>query len=435
MSASLALVGYISYWGQLDALRQLEQTARTNTKFIEELQLPYSTAMAEKLSTVLGLWAGFYHAASENPRFTDASWPDNFYTALEEAIKEGPSTFHFEGHDVAIAAFENDPRQLVLIRESRSVLATGLGDAVLVPSIILTIACLGLAYYLARRIVNPLTTLTDWLPNLEREDQPLSIIPTTITSRGDELGTLARALEDTHQRLHHEKTRRRQSERMATLGRIATSLAHEIRNPAASIGLHAELLARSPNLKDSESIGFIRTEVNRINDLVNQWLFVVRPAPPKTGRHKLAELVAHTSASMSAAMEHAGAKLQLNKATEPLHVDCDRSRIEQVIRNLLANAAQAMPQGGKIRIDFECRENEAVVTIQDSGHGFSDDALERFGEAFFSEREGGMGIGLTLAREVVEAHGGKLLAANTPSGGAEVRVQLPLSKTKSRAPS
>jgi len=87
---------------------------------------------------------------------------------------------------------------------------------------------------------------------------------------------------------------------------------------------------------------------------------------------------------------------------------------------------QAMPEGGDIRIHFEASDDYAVCIIHDSGAGFSEDALQRFGEPFFSEREGGMGIGLTLAREVIEAHDGNIEATNAPTGGAMIRVQLPL---------
>lgn len=424
--ASLVLAGYISYWSQRDALRQFEQMAETNAKFVEELQLPRSEALAEKLSTILGVWVGFYHAEGENPHFDNAPWPTTFRPALEDAIAKGPAAFQFGGQEVAIAPFDRQRVQLVLVRETRSVMATGLGGAVLIPTLILTIACGCLAYYLAHRIVIPLTTLTNWLPHLEHDDRAAPEIPFAVSRRGDEIGELARSLEATHRRLRNEQHRRRQSERMATLGRIATSLAHEIRNPAASIGLHADLLARNPDRSNSQSIGLIRAEVDRINDLVNQWLFVVRPAPPQSGRHDFVALVIRIAESLRAAMDHANATLRIAEPAESLPVNCDHARIEQVVRNLLVNAMQAMPEGGDITISFKATNKHAVLIIHDSGAGFSEDALQRFGEPFFSEREGGMGIGLTLAREVIEAHDGKINAVNAPGGGAVIHVQLPL---------
>jgi len=107
-------------------------------------------------------------------------------------------------------------------------------------------------------------------------------------------------------------------------------------------------------------------------------------------------------------------------------VSCDKLRIEQVIRNLVVNACQAMPSGGTIKAYIEIRNEDVHLTIHDSGTGFSPEALNRFGEPFFSEREGGMGIGLTLAREVVQAHEGSIHASNAPEGGALVTITLPL---------
>lgn len=423
--SSLGLAGWISYWSQQDSLREFEQMAATNAKFVDELQLPRSQALAEKLSTILGVQVGFYRAGETNTHFASDNWPRGLPPALAEATSSNkPVAFRVGAHEVAVAPFDREQMHLVFVRETRSLLAAGWGDAVLIPTLVLTLACGCLAFYIAHRIVRPLGALMDWLPCLQRDDQTAPAIPESVSSRTDEIGKLARSLEETHQRLLDEQARRRQSERMATLGRIATSLAHEIRNPASSIRLHADLLARSPIGKESESVELIRTEVNRITDLVNQWLFVIRPAPPQTGKHDLVKLVTHVGDGLRAAMDHAHATLQIIAPNQPLWVACDHTRIEQVVRNLLVNASQAMPEGGDIEVHFESGEDGAVMTIQDSGPGFSDDALRRFGEPFFSEREGGMGIGLTLAREVIEAHRGRIDASNT-SRGAMIRVQLP----------
>ncbi|MFU8847492.1 MAG: sensor histidine kinase [Opitutales bacterium] len=421
----MALAGYISYWSEKDSLQQFEEMARTNAKFIDELKLPKSAALAEKLSTVLGVWVGFYHTTGETPQFANTPWSSTFRERFEQALMKQQTSFQSGGKDVAIAPFESDTVHLVLVRQTQSLISTGLGKNVLVPAILLAMACGSLAYYLAHRIVLPLATLTNWLPHLEHDDRAAPEIPHPVAQRGDEIGELARALEATHRRLREEQERRRQSERMATLGRIATSLAHEIRNPAASIGLHADLLARSAHPSNAESVGLIRAEVDRINDLVNQWLFVVRPAPPQTSRHDLVALVSRIAQNLRTTMEHGGARLHLSEPDAPLPVNCDHARIEQVLRNLLVNAMQAMPEGGEIKISFETSDKYALCLIQDAGTGFSKEALLRFGEAFYSEREGGMGIGLTLAREVITAHEGSIDAANAPEGGAIVRLRLP----------
>lgn len=430
--ASLVLAGYISYWNQRDALKQLEQMAATNAKFIDELQLPRSGDLADKLSTVLGVQVHFHVNGKGVPPFQAARSLSRFEEFLEDAAGKGSGAYHSDGQEVAFASLDGPQAQLVLIRESRPLMATGLGDSIFLPAATLAVACGFFAFFLAHRIVKPLTTLTNWLPNLERDDRAAPGIPSEVFERSDEIGTLARSLEETHRRLREEQSRRRQSERMATLGRIATSLAHEIRNPASSISLHADLLARNSKVSDLESIRLIRAEVDRITDLVNQWLFVVRPAPPQRDEHDLVALVVHISESLRTAMDHAGATLRLTEPAERLSVNCDHARIEQVVRNLLINAVQAMAEGGEVRVSFEKIQEYAVLTIHDSGPGLSAEGLKRFGEPFFSEREGGMGIGLTLAHEVVAAHGGTIEGRNAPEGGAIVRVQLPLANSAQR---
>lgn len=432
LAASLVLAAYISYWSQRDALKQLEQMAATNAKFIDELQLPRSEGLADKLSTVLGVEVGFYRDGAETAGFADLRSPNRFRQLLGDVGEKVSGAYHFDGQEVAVASLDGRQVKLVLIRESRSVMATGLGDSILIPALGLAIACGFLALLLAHRIVKPLTVLTDWLPNLERDDKAAPGVPSMVAERTDEIGKLARSLEESHQRLLEEQRRRRQSERMATLGRIATSLAHEIRNPASSISLHADLLAKHSNISDSESIRLIRTEVDRITDLVNQWLFVVRPAPPQTDAHDLVALVARIADTLRTAMDHAGATLQVVEPAERLTVNCDHARIEQVVRNLLVNAMQAMPEGGAVRVSFASTREKVVLTIHDSGGGFSEEGLKRFGEPFFSEREGGMGIGLTLAHEVIAAHGGTIEGTNAPEGGAIVRVQLSLANSTQR---
>ena len=189
--------------------------------------------------------------------------------------------------------------------------------------------------------------------------------------------------------------------------------------------MHADLIEPGVKPGGSESISLIREEVERITDLVNQWLFVARAAPPERRPHDLGEMLSAVARRQKPALRHAGSHLKI-EAGNPALVACDKLRIEQVIRNLIVNASQAMPDGGEIMACIKPGEEHVQLDIRDSGTGFSTEALDRFGEPFFSEREGGMGIGLTLAREVVQAHEGSIQVSNAPEGGALVTVTLPL---------
>jgi signal transduction histidine kinase len=397
-----------------ESLLQFAETARANANFVERLRLPSSPELARNLSEVLGVAVGFRFGEGEIDGV-----PAEVRSALT-AVAVGQEKALREGRwEVAQAPIRSGEEALVLLREADPI-APGRG---ILPALIIALLGGALAMLVARRIVIPLTLLTKWLPNLDR-DVP-EILPREVMDRNDEIGTLARSLVESHRRLREETDRRRQSERLAALGRIATSLAHEIRNPAAAIRMHADLLAAGADSGSRNSIALIREEVDRITDLVNQWLFVARAAPPKTERHDLVALVRRVLNRLGPQFDYAGVSVFLSGAGSAL-VEIDGPRIEQVVRNLLINAVQAMPEGGAVVAEVRDEGGCVVLEVADGGRGFSGEALDRWSEPFFSEREGGMGLGLTLAAEVMSGHGGCVEVSNRPEGGARVRCRFPI---------
>ena len=425
--AILAVAAWMAWWAQRQSLAELRELTATNVEFITELRLPRSRDLAKRLAHILDLGVGF--------RFDGqgaGDWPDELTGVIEQLARRGePAAARSGGVEVGVAPFAGEGASLILVREKRPAWA-GFAGSVAAPAILFTLVCAALALWTGRRIVQPIERLANWLPNLDVEpEREIPHLAEEITGRRDEIGELARSLERTTERLRREQALRRQSERMATLGRIATSLAHEIKNPAAAIALHADLLARKVDADNAESVALIREEVERITDLINQWLFVARSRPARKEPHDLAALLENVRRRLEPVLDHCRADLVLEMAADspPLRISADAPRIEQAFRNLILNAAQAMPGGGQIRVAAGAENGCAVVRIEDEGPGFSPAALERFGEPFFSEREGGMGIGLTLAREVVQAHGGSLEPGRGRSGAC-VTCRLPLDRSE-----
>lgn len=214
--------------------------------------------------------------------------------------------------------------------------------------------------------------------------------------------------------------RREQSETLAILGRMATGLAHEIRNPVAAIRLHAQLIGDG----DRESRQMIVGESEKIESLVTQWMYLARPEPPQRTRQDVRLCLESALDALGPAARHAGVAF-VRHLPAPVPARIDARRMEQVFRNIAINAIHAMPGGGTVHVSAATADaGAAVVTFRDEGEGFSGDALARHGEMFFSTKEGGMGIGLTVAGEITRAHGGELRVRN--ENGAVVEISLPV---------
>ena len=203
------------------------------------------------------------------------------------------------------------------------------------------------------------------------------------------------------------------AQRFGLLGSIATSLAHEIRNPIAAIRLHGQLLERT------EPVGaeLIVYEAAKIESMLNQWMFLVKPDPPRKAQIVLVDLILQTVRVLKPAAEHANVQITVN-APPDRRVQADNHRLGQVFHNIILNAIQAMPEGGKLAITV----SEEDICFADTGPGFSTTAMRRAANTLYSEKEGGMGLGLNVARKIVRAHAGRLIIGNRTEGGAVVRV-------------
>ncbi len=199
------------------------------------------------------------------------------------------------------------------------------------------------------------------------------------------------------------------TQRLAMLGQMATSLAHEIQNPVAAIQLHAQLAGNATILGEAATI----------ESLVNQWMFLARPEPPQKTAVALDALLADAVRALTPMADHARVRIEFAGGGGAT-VEADARRLGQVFLNLIVNAIQAMPTGGTLTINARDRR----IIFADTGSGFSATALAHCPAMFYSEKEGGMGIGLAVVNEIVKAHGGSLALANQPTGGAEVTIQL-----------
>jgi signal transduction histidine kinase len=396
--------------------------ARTNADFFHDAHLPATRQMMDYLGRLLNMRAFLRSDGMLVPTPDDGPARGAAARLLRLTPEEGVTSI---GNGLEAVAMPSQPGlDLVLVRPEQDY-AAGLWR----PETAVVLGCfwllsIGLAWAIARGVVTPVRLLAERLPHIESD--PAATLPGA--ERADELGDLARAYLAARDQIAAEREKRRQAERMALLGRVATSLAHEIHNPLSAIRMHSQLVqsAAADELPAAAAsfVPVLIEETGRIESLVNQWMFLTRPEPPLRSALDLGELVAQRVRAQSASAAHAGVDVRVS-VEGGLIVEGDRRRLGQAISNAMINAVQAMPRGGALEI-FGTREGEYVVlNFRDNGPGFSPKALEHYRELFYSEKEGGMGIGLTVIAEVLEAHRGRLEAANAATGGALVSFYLP----------
>jgi two-component system sensor histidine kinase HydH len=209
--------------------------------------------------------------------------------------------------------------------------------------------------------------------------------------------------------------------RLAVLGEMSSVIAHELRNPLASLKGHAQLLAeRLPaDSRERRKAERIVLEAQRLETLSGDLLDFSRSGP-------IDRREANPAALLRAAAESVGAsRISLSFEEAPRHFPLDAERIRQALTNLLLNAVQASPAGAFATARLALEGEALVFTVRDRGPGIPPGDLERIFEPFYTTRPSGTGLGLAVAQRIVQMHGGTLAAANHPDGGASFRMAIP----------
>jgi len=412
LAGSIALLLWMAWMVAREERGQFESLARTNAEFINNVKLPSSERMARQLSEVIGVHVTFRNTGefipALNPKLSPESWQ-----AFLQTPADGKCRVISSWETVAVALHSGD--DLLLARPQLPFLQSLKHWRTAAALSIFWSSALIVAWLVGRGLVLPLRHLAAKLPDIEKPE-PLDL-PEAL--RTDEIGDVARAFVRTREALQKEREQRINAERLAVLGRMTASLAHEIQNPVAAIKMHAQLWGN-----ENESAVTIASEAGRIESLVNQWMFLSKPEPPAMSEVDLNKILLATITTHRPQLEHAQVKAELH-LDEKMLIQGDQRRLQQVFSNLIINAIQAMPRGGSLRIVAHLQDEHVQISFIDSGKGFSNTALEHFAEFFYSEKEGGMGIGLSVANEIIKAHHGELRAVNNTSSGACVTVILP----------
>jgi two-component system sensor histidine kinase PilS (NtrC family) len=256
---------------------------------------------------------------------------------------------------------------------------------------------------------------------------PLGVSVSALTNRvREEIGRIYN-FQNLSELKRMEQTVKR-SERMAAVGQLAATMAHEIRNPLASISGSIELLrSGARDDEDRKLMEIVLREVERLNRLITELLDFARPRQAHQTRIDLRVPVRDALAVFGNERRD---QIEVEVAMEsPVWVDADATQVQQLVWNLLKNASEAMPAGGRIRVALraEARGDArlAVLRVADQGKGVPPDQRERIFEPFFSTKAHGTGLGLAMVARIAHDHGGTVEAIDGGGEGATFEVRLP----------
>jgi two-component system sensor histidine kinase PilS (NtrC family) len=228
-------------------------------------------------------------------------------------------------------------------------------------------------------------------------------------------------------------------EGLALIGELAAAIAHEIRNPLASISGSIQLLKEGFTKEDMNRrlMDIVMREIDRLNHLVNEFLLFARPRKANFERFELNQLI-QDSLDLFQKSQHWNKQIQVRRSFPcPAHLESDADQIRQMLWNLFLNAVEAMPHGGSLFLATELLESpptennvpaKVKVTIRDTGKGFESKALENLFTPFFTTKPEGSGLGLAIVKRITEGLKGQVQGTNHLDGGAEISVILPLSR-------
>ena len=295
-----------------------------------------------------------------------------------------------------------------------------------------------LAFFYTRWIVAPVKDLVSGMEQFSK-----GALDYRIQNVGqDEIGALAENFNEMAVRLTEYQNTLKRTERLETLGKLASVLSHEIRNPLNSMVINMQILKRelAKKIVNKERVekfyGILASEIKRVDQLVQDFLLIARPPKLELERLAINEIIDEVSMMHVADSLQKGVRIEREYEKTPIYANVDAAKIRQVIVNLVLNAIQAMPGGGRLKIAIKEADKQAkyqnklpekslLISFSDTGHGIKQEHLNKIFDFYYSTKKDGSGLGLAVVQQIIEEHNGMISVESEVDKGTTFNIYLP----------
>jgi len=290
-------------------------------------------------------------------------------------------------------------------------------------------SAVGASLFIAARLAQPIVGLTKFTRKFSKTEA----LPPPPTHRRGEVGELTVAFLQMVQDLEQSREDLIRAAKLAVVGEMAASMAHEVRTPLGIIRSSAQMIQREPHLSGEgrEMASFVVSETDRLNRLISTLLNLARPRPPVFREVNVHQILQHVAELLAPRLTRRNILLSEEYAATSPQLVCDEEQLLQVFLNLVLNAVQVLSEGGRILLRTADVEDSLMIEVADNGPGIKPGDQTHVFDPFFTTRAEGIGLGLTIVQQIVRTHGGEIHLVETPLGGACFRILLPHTRSNS----
>lgn len=289
-----------------------------------------------------------------------------------------------------------------------------------------------IADFIRRSLINQETVVEhEFAIGNTSEPRILAFGISPLVQKGRIQGSIVTITDVSEKRMREARLRRAES--LASLTTLAAGVAHEIKNPLGSIGIHIQLIQRllqrqACSVPDEVPtyLNIITEEVDRLNRIVVDFLFAVRPMDLHTEPGSINHVIHDLLQFMRYEMEEAGVTLVEDLDPRLPDLDLDERFLKQALLNIIKNAISAMPDGGTLTVSSLRKDNQVILRLADTGVGMSREVQDKIFEPFFTTKDFGSGIGLTIVYKVVKEHGGDISISSIEGKGSTFSLSFPI---------